>query len=189
MGAIESGVYGTVVVGCCRAVHENQHGAHVSHSPLPQQKSSTIVVLPIFSEAPYSRSSVAHPTTDFSKNQIASRWRIPWPKYTTTSFFETRLASRRFRVMCYLYRRTRQQYCPVLCTQTGATIGVKVALFSEKHLWPTRLLVWELPNIDRRPRFRWDPEITHDPNDYNFGIRSHTVYNQHERLLNNTRYG
>ena len=59
------------VAGCCRAVHENQHAAHVSHSSLPQQ----------------------------------------------------------------------QQYCPVLCAQTRAMIGVKVALFSENMslLLPTRL--------------------------------------------------
>ena len=36
--------------------------------------------------------STPHPKTDFSKNQIASRWVISRPKYTKTSFFEPRLA-------------------------------------------------------------------------------------------------
>ena len=65
-----------------------------------------------------------HPKTDFNKDQIASRWIIPWPKYTKTYFFEAWLAFRRFRVkepshsenvlakMWYVYRRTRPR--PVL---------------------------------------------------------------------------
>ena len=79
---------------------------------------STIEIHPSFSEAPHLRSSVPYPITDFSKNQIASRWIIPWPTYPITYFFETRLAFRRFWAkeprhsenmlaeMYYLYRRT-----------------------------------------------------------------------------------
>ena len=38
-------------------------------------------VHPNFSEAPHLRSSIPHPKTESSKNQIESRRIIPWPKY------------------------------------------------------------------------------------------------------------
>ena len=72
----------------------------------------------IVSEAPHLRSSIPHPKTDFSKNQIASRRIIPWPKSTKPffpksrffiptiwgqgpTFFRNKIAE-----MCYLYRTT-----------------------------------------------------------------------------------
>ena len=79
---------------------------------------STIEVHPEFSEAPHFRSSIPHPKTDCSKNQNASRRKLPWPKSTKSFFSKSRLAFRRFGVkqktsfrnkiaeMCYLYRRT-----------------------------------------------------------------------------------
>ena len=49
-----------------------------------------IEVPPKFSEAPHLRSSIPHPKTDFSKNQIASQQIIvPWPE-STKRFFRNR---------------------------------------------------------------------------------------------------
>ena len=78
---------------------------------------STIEVHTNFSEGPHLKCSIPHPKTDSTaKHQITSRWIVPWPEYSKTSFFETRLlAFRRFWVkkprhsensiteMCYLY--------------------------------------------------------------------------------------
>ena len=47
-------------------------------------------------EALHLRSSKPHPKADFSKSRIASRRVKPWPKCSRISFFETRLAFRRF---------------------------------------------------------------------------------------------
>ena len=42
-------------------------------------------------EALHLRSSIRHLKANFGKNQIASRFIIPWPRYAKTSFFETGL--------------------------------------------------------------------------------------------------
>ena len=80
---------------------------------------STVEVSYHSSEAPNLRNSIDYPKTDIRKKKVASRWIIPWPKYTITSFCETRLAFRRFWVKesqfseivradsCYICRRTR----------------------------------------------------------------------------------
>ena len=68
-----------------------------SNALLPLRRSTIRVHLKL-SEAPHLSRPIPHPKTDYSKNQIASRWKIPWPSYTKTSFFETRLAFWRFRV-------------------------------------------------------------------------------------------
>ena len=49
-----------------------------------------IEVHPKFSEAPHLRSSIPHPKTDFSKNQIASRRIIPWPESTKRFFSKSK---------------------------------------------------------------------------------------------------
>ena len=79
---------------------------------------STIEVHPNFSEAPFLRSSIPLPKTDFSKNQIASRRIIPLPESTIVFFSNSSLAFRRFwdqgtpsfrnkiPEICYLHRRT-----------------------------------------------------------------------------------
>ena len=53
-------------------------------SILPRR--STTEIPPNFSEAPYLRSSIPHPKTDFRKNQIASRRIIPWAESTKRFF-------------------------------------------------------------------------------------------------------
>ena len=50
-----------------------------------------IAVHPEFTEAPHLRSSIPHPKTDFSKNQIASRRIIPWPESTKRFFSEIKI--------------------------------------------------------------------------------------------------
>ena len=96
-------------------------------------------VLPNVSEAPHLRSSVPI-GSDLSKTQTASRWIIPWPKYTVTSFFETRfrhsddcglrnpiLQKKKKAELCYLYRRTRhlcqrpvpRLYATIACRTTA----------------------------------------------------------------------
>ena len=84
-------------------------------------------VHPEFSEAPHLRSFIyLTKTMTSAKNRIASRRIIPWPTYTTISFFRTRLPFGRFWVkeprqsetirvgMCYLYRRTRLEATAVI---------------------------------------------------------------------------
>ena len=76
-----------------------------------------IEIPPRFSEAPHLRSSIPHPKTDFSKNQIASRRILPWAE-STNVFFEIKIGiptisgqgtpsfRNKIAEMCYLYRRT-----------------------------------------------------------------------------------
>ena len=79
---------------------------------------------PNFSEGPHLRSSYLTRKLISAKIKLRPDEIITWPEYTKTSFFETRLAFRRFCVeepshsgntsaeMCYLYRRTRRWYNP-----------------------------------------------------------------------------
>ena len=85
------------------------------------------------------RSFPSHPKTDFRKLKLHPD-NDKSPKYTKTSFFETRLTSRRFWVkkprysekqnaeMCYLYRRTCRHAARVVgrsVPQRGHDIGAQ----------------------------------------------------------------
>ena len=81
---------------------------------------STIEVHPKFYEVPHSRSSIPHSKTDFSKNQNASRWILPWLKSTKRFRFEVStiwgkkkpvFQKKQLAEMCYLYRRTGPLFC------------------------------------------------------------------------------
>ena len=75
------------------------------------QRRSTIEVHPNFSEAPHFRSSIPHPKTDFSKNQIAS-WRIvPWPESTKRVFSKSRSAFQRFGLKEPCLSETKMRKC------------------------------------------------------------------------------
>ena len=97
----------TATLFCCRCC------CYCSHNP----RHSTIEVHPKFSEAPHLRSSIPHPITDFSKNQKASRRKLPGPKSTTSFFFEIKIGNptisgqgtpsfrNNIAEMCFLYYR------------------------------------------------------------------------------------
>ena len=51
----------------------------------------TIEVLPNFTLTPHFKSFPPHPKTGFSKAHIASRWIIPWPKYTKKIIFRNKI--------------------------------------------------------------------------------------------------
>ena len=111
---------------------------------------STVDVRTDFSEGSHFTSPIPHPKTDLSKNQIAFRYIISYPKYTKTYFFETRLAFWRFWVkgprhsenvlaeICYLYRRmciscvnktTPRRYCNNFLRSKGRR-GLLLVFFS-----------------------------------------------------------
>ena len=71
---------------------------YVQASDREQRRSTIIEVHSNCSEAPNVRSSIPHPNTDVSKNQIASRSIFPLPMYVYKKryFSETRLTFRRF---------------------------------------------------------------------------------------------
>lgn len=76
---------------------------------------------------------------------------IPWPKFTATSFFETRSVFRRFRAKephhaenvyrkkCYLYRKTRRIRSVTTCNTTCASYLVRYILKDEKSGGPLPL--------------------------------------------------
>ena len=80
------------------------------------QRRSTTEVHPKFSEAPHLRSSIPHPKTDFSKNQIASRRIIPWPKPTKRFLSKSRLTFRRFGVKEPRLTETKRLKCATSTT-------------------------------------------------------------------------